>query len=127
MVSSDIDRIVHGLAEAIEAPADQATPLLRKVLVLAKARGAYYTWIGDRITIGFPDSVIVLSLSVADDPQSARELFTALQLGSQTAEPSVDQGPASTISMAEVARVVNGGILRREIDEAVDWDPELAV
>lgn len=127
MVSSDIDRIVHGLAEAIDAPADQATPLLRKVLELAKARGAYYTWIGDRITIGFPDSVIVLSLSVADNPQSARELFTALQLGSQTAEPSVDQEPASTISLAEVARVVNGGILRREIDEAVDWDPELAV
>lgn len=133
--------VLHELAEVIELPARRRMATLRKVLSRAEVRGARIEERGSCIVVQFDDTGTVLAFSVdtmtEDLDEVARSLATAVSSRSpapSTAETmSVHNSihPAARshgdLSPEDVARAVNEGVLTEELNEAVAWDPELAV
>lgn len=94
-------------------PTKRRLSLLREALSRAETLGARIDEHERSIVVSF--FYIHGSVAVSIDVAKVRDVDVAPTLN--------DHG----VSSEDVARLVNDGVLTREIDEAIAWDPELAV
>jgi hypothetical protein len=132
MATTSIADVLHELADVVEMPADiERTTTLRAVLSRAEELGAQIEERDGSVLIKFPHhgSAIALFVAVtsADVDHTPRSLLAALESRPAARGPSPPNGGLGALPAEALAMAINDGTLRREIDEAVGRDPELAV
>jgi hypothetical protein len=133
MTRLELAEVLHELAGLVERPATEPGRAAESFQAWLEAHGFVHGDQFERWTLAGGDGVYV---EVKGSP---------MRRGAVTAEGRAsDRGvvfhvyfvdPARQVlgltevppSLADLVDAMNGGALKREIDEAVDWDPELAV
>lgn len=122
--------VLHELADAI-GNAAQGGPGLRAVSAWAEASGWRVEENEHSLVIRLveDDTVLVVSLSVvtAEPRRGARSLFAALRNRSVNVRGGGVGADRPGRANVGIVTAINAGELTTEIDEAVGWDPELAV
>ncbi len=122
---------LHVLAAAVTTPAD-AVPTLRGVLSRLVFLGATIETGERRVIVRFAEGhrQVQVVFSVESESDEPHQLATSLL--AILSAPGVESGAGqetttSPMSLEDLTDALNDGSLTREIDEAVMWDPELAV
>ncbi len=120
---------LHGLADALRGRRDLAS-LRATVLSWADTSGGRVEEEADAVVIHFLQEGVVftVSLSAAGD-QLTPAVSSPIGSTPDQSRPGARVLERTSVrsSASDVAAAVNGGLLTKEIDAAVGWDPELAV
>jgi hypothetical protein len=145
MTRSELADVLHELAGLVERPTAESGRTAEKFRKWLEARGFVRgdllgQWVlreGDDIYVVLREEddvdveikespmdhgVLTAQSRVPDDRVAIRVFVSTGHMDRQVIRLT-DVSP----SLADLVGAMNGGALKREIDEAVDWDPELAV
>jgi hypothetical protein len=135
MTRSELAEVLHELAGLVERPKAESENTAERFQGWLKAhgfvqgdqRGEWALPEGDDVYVeikGSPrDYGALTARGRVSDDRVAIQVFVSTGHMDRQVIRSTDVPP----SLADLVDAMNGGALKREIDEAVDWDPELAV
>jgi hypothetical protein len=110
----------------MQTPGDRKSAL-HGVLTWAEANGAQVEETETTVVVHLEDMIFTFSVVTSS---GAPELVGAVRLPSGVPEsrtPDRIEQTSGEPSTLELVAAINAGVLTREIDAAVAWDPELAV
>jgi hypothetical protein len=135
MTRSELAEVLHELAGLVERPKAESGRTTERFQGWLEARGFVQghhlgQWVlpeEDDVYVeikGSPmDYGVLTSQGRVSDDRVAIQVFVSTGHMDRQAVSLTEVSP----SLADLVDAMNGGTLKREIDEAVDWDPELAV